>query len=305
MKRHTLIAGAVTLVAATLVLGYHIGRARAYGIPQTGTMSYTGTLYTYGQPDSGSHTIGVTLWVQGAAAAACSTSTATVTLVNGQFTVPLSEDCVTAVHQNPNLQVQISVDSNFLPLTSLSAVPYAVEADTASNGAPGSALGNAAVPGQIIAYGGAVNGSNPPPAGWLLCDGSSVSRTTYPNLFAAIQTNYGSADGASFNLPDLRGRFVRGTDNGAGNDPDATARTTSAAGGNTGDSVGSYQADQFASHTHSISYQNAAAQGGGGFSGTTFTSNSGTGGGTIATASAGGSSETRGKNVYVNYLIRY
>ena len=41
--------------------------------------------------------------------------------------------------------------------------------------------------------------------------------------------------------PDLRGRFVRGVDSGAGQDPDAAKRTASALGGNTGDRVGSFQ----------------------------------------------------------------
>ena len=45
-----------------------------------------------------------------------------------------------------------------------------------------------------------------PPDGWLLCDGSAVSRTTYAALFAVIGTTYGAGDGSTtFNLPDLRG----------------------------------------------------------------------------------------------------
>lgn len=48
--------------------------------------------------------------------------------------------------------------------------------------------------------------------GWLLCDGSEVSRTTYANLFTAIGTRYGAGDGSStFTLPDLRGRSLLGT----------------------------------------------------------------------------------------------
>jgi microcystin-dependent protein len=53
-------------------------------------------------------------------------------------------------------------------------------------------------------------GSSAPP-GWLIADGSVVSRTTYPELFAAIGTTYGAGDGSTtFNLPDLRGRTVAG-----------------------------------------------------------------------------------------------
>lgn len=49
-----------------------------------------------------------------------------------------------------------------------------------------------------------------PPSGYLLCDGSSVSRTTYPGLFAVIGTTYGSAGATLFTLPDLRQRFPLG-----------------------------------------------------------------------------------------------
>lgn len=51
------------------------------------------------------------------------------------------------------------------------------------------------------------------PTGWLLCDGSAVSRANYPALFAIIGTNYGVGDGSTtFNLPDLRGRVPVGVD---------------------------------------------------------------------------------------------
>ena len=59
----------------------------------------------------------------------------------------------------------------------------------------------------IIQYFG---GSNPP-SGWLTCDGSAVSRTTYANLFSVIGTNFGEGDGVNtFNLPDLIDRFPQG-----------------------------------------------------------------------------------------------
>lgn len=57
------------------------------------------------------------------------------------------------------------------------------------------------------------------PFGWLTCDGSAVSRTAYAALFTAIGTTYGDGDGAAtFNLPDLRGEFIRGFDGGRGVD---------------------------------------------------------------------------------------
>ena len=57
------------------------------------------------------------------------------------------------------------------------------------------------------------------PSGWLKANGAAVSRTTYAALFAAIGTTYGAGDGRStFNLPDLRGEFLRGWDDGRGID---------------------------------------------------------------------------------------
>ena len=50
------------------------------------------------------------------------------------------------------------------------------------------------------------------PDGWLICNGSNVSRTTYANLFAAIGTKYGSGNGSTtFTLPNLNAKFVEGT----------------------------------------------------------------------------------------------
>jgi microcystin-dependent protein len=61
---------------------------------------------------------------------------------------------------------------------------------------------------MITAYGAASA-----PAGWLLCDGSAVSRTVYANLFTAISTTYGVGDGSTtFNVPNLKGRVIVGYD---------------------------------------------------------------------------------------------
>lgn len=79
------------------------------------------------------------------------------------------------------------------------------------------------VSGLVFPYAGSVV-----PAGWLLCDGSAVSRAKYAALFAAIGTTWGVGDGSStFNLPDLRGRSLLGAGTGSG----LTARTLGAKGG--------------------------------------------------------------------------
>jgi phage-related tail fiber protein len=60
---------------------------------------------------------------------------------------------------------------------------------------------------------------NTAPSGWLKANGAAVSRTTYAALFAAIGTAFGAGDGSTtFNLPDLRGEFLRGWDDGRGVD---------------------------------------------------------------------------------------
>jgi len=104
--------------------------------------------------------------------------------------------------------------------------------------------------GVILPFGGS---SSSVPDGWLLCNGASLLRTLYVNLFAAIGTAWGAADGSHFNLPDLQGRFLRGVDNGTGRDPDAGTRIASNTGGNTGNNVGTVQgiATSLASGTQS------------------------------------------------------
>lgn len=151
--------------------------------------------------------------------------------------------------------------------------------------------------GLIQAYGG-----SSAPTGWLLCDGSAVSRTTYADLFALIAETAGEGDGVTtFNVPDLRGRFLRGWDNGATNDPDAASRTALNTGGATGDAIFSLQADELKTHTHNY-FRDVSGTGTGSIQpvGGNSILNSSPG----ATTSSGGN-ETRPKNVAVNYLIKY
>lgn len=105
-------------------------------------------------------------------------------------------------------------------------------------------------------------------------------------------------DPISFGIPDYRGYFLRGTDNGAGVDPDAASRTDRG-DGTTGDAVGTKQADEYKSHTHSYNQSQYAA---GKF---TAGANPGTDSdSSIATGPAGGN-ETRPVNINVNYIIKY
>lgn len=62
-----------------------------------------------------------------------------------------------------------------------------------------------------------------PPTNWLRCNGAAISRAAYANLFGVIGTLFGPGDGATtFNLPDLRGEFIRSLDDGRGIDPNRT-----------------------------------------------------------------------------------
>lgn len=83
-----------------------------------------------------------------------------------------------------------------------------------------------------------------PPTGWLLCDGTAVSRTTYANLFAVIGTTFGIGNGTTtFNLPDLRDRFVKGKGSDAIADTGGAAEVT-------------LEAEQMPKHRHGLTESN-------------------------------------------------
>lgn len=96
------------------------------------------------------------------------------------------------------------------------------------------------------------------PTGWLLCDGSAVSRTTYDTLFSAISTTYGTGNGSTtFNIPDLRGRVPAGDDNMGGS---AASRLTSGGSGIDGATLGAsggaethtLASGEIPAHTHTV-----------------------------------------------------
>jgi microcystin-dependent protein len=85
---------------------------------------------------------------------------------------------------------------------------------------------------------------NTAPSGYLKANGAAISRTTYADLFSAIGTTYGVGDGSTtFNIPDGRGVFPRGLDDGKGYD--------------TGRTLGSYQADTVKNHVHPVTVTGA------------------------------------------------
>ncbi|BAG41644.1 phage tail collar domain protein [Ralstonia phage phiRSL1] len=178
-------------------------------------------------------------------------------------------------------------------------------------------------PGTILPFAGTTI-----PAGYLACNAAAISRTGFASLYSVIGTTYGVGNGSTtFNLPDLRGVFVRGWDNGRGQDP--------------GRVFGTYQGDAFRSHNHAVSdpghahgvydpghshtwtlgtlrqsggdtscYVPSARYGGGEFQFTETTAAVGTGIGIYGNVTGigtlvNGGAETTPKNVAMNYIIKY
>ncbi|MBT3318146.1 MAG: hypothetical protein HN948_00735 [Clostridia bacterium] len=90
------------------------------------------------------------------------------------------------------------------------------------------------------------------PTGWLLCDGTAVSRTTYEDLYETIGTTYGVGDNSTtFNLPNLKGKFPIGIDD-SDTDFDALGETGGAKDVTLSES-------ELPSHDHSIAHDHASA----------------------------------------------
>lgn len=202
------------------------------------------------------------------------------------------------------LKVEIKENSAYreLSYTALTSVPYA------------EAAGNAAgVPsGTIVPYAGETI-----PQGWLLCDGSAVSRTEYANLYAAIKTAWGHGDNATtFNLPDLRGMFLRGVSRDSGTNTDADSRIPRKEGGNSGNNVGSYQGDAIrnitggflsfdrASNTYNEGIYSIQSRWSTGVRGGGSADNWGTIMKSDASRVVPVGADNRPQNVYVNYIIK-
>jgi microcystin-dependent protein len=134
---------------------------------------------------------------------------------------------------------------------------------------------------------------NSAPAGWLASDGTAVSRSTYSALFAAISTAHGAGDGSTtFNLPDLRGIFVRGSSS-------QTISGTAYTG-----TFGAKQNDAIYDHNHSVKYNTYGVNAG---SSTAVTILNGAGANTynVAMQSGTAGTETRPANIALLYCIKF
>lgn len=112
-------------------------------------------------------------------------------------------------------QVSLTGNQTIAGVKTFSSSPLVPDGATANSAASVGQV-SAAMPAGAVIY----VAMNTPPAGYLKANGQAVSRTLYPALFSAIGTFYGAGDGSTtFNLPDLRGEFLRGWDDGRGADP--------------------------------------------------------------------------------------
>lgn len=130
-------------------------------------------------------------------------------------------DTILVSQHNPAMQDIANAVSNSLDRDGSGGMraPLNMGGNKLVNVAPGVAPTDAATVSQLVAtaatfpVGSVIDfAGQTPPDGWVLCGGQALSRTTYAALFAVIGTTYGSPDGNSFNVPDLRGRVTAGRD---------------------------------------------------------------------------------------------
>lgn len=169
--------------------------------------------------------------------------------------------------------------------------------------------------GTIVQWPGAT-----PPANWLICDGSAVSRSTYASLFSAIGVQYGTGDGSTtFNLPNLKGRVAVGLDsaqtefNTLGETGGAKTHTLTASEMPSHTHTGTTSTD--GAHTHTVAaklYVNSSAMnelmGGAGSTAANFsaTNSAGAHSHTFTTASTGldGAHNNLQPYIVLNYIIK-
>ena len=230
------------------------------------------------------------------------TGTTTITSINTKaigFIAKLHFDsAVQLTHNGTSLVLPGSVDYTTVPGDEIEFIEY----DT-GNWRMTSILKNATLTNSVPIGMMAPFAVSAAPSGWLICDGSAVSRTTYAPLFAVLGETYGNGDGSTtFELPDMRGKFMRGLASGSANDPDRASRTDRG-DGTTGDNVGTNQTGQYASHTHTLNNATTILSDTGATVNYEPAISANTGSVTISANSSGGN-ETRPININVLYCIK-
>ena len=201
MTRIQPIGAAVLLLIASSAL--------AQSVPQK--IQNQGRLYnSAGNPVSGTHTLVFAIYAAPSGGTPLWSSSLSVTVTDGFYGATLDGSGSNAFPvglwsgAEVYLGITVDQDAEMTPRQAIDSVPYAI--DAIPTGAMMDFAGSAA------------------PLGWLLCDGSAVSRTTYPALFGVLGTTYGAGDGTTtFNVPDLRGRVAVAADPGSANTTGITA----------------------------------------------------------------------------------
>jgi microcystin-dependent protein len=225
------------------------------------------------------------------------TFTGTVTLPTGTVTSGMIAD---GTITNADINASAAIDWTKLAISStVSATEIGyVDGVTSSiqtqiNTLAGS-LGSAVPTGTVSMYAGTTA-----PTGYLICDGSAVSRTTYSALFTAISTVYGNGDGSTtFNLPDLRGRAPIGVGQGTG----LTNRTL---GAQTGTETVTLTEAQMPSHTHSLSPGQVVGTGSGGTSNYAPTGNNPQANTGITSTGGGQAHPNMQPSIALNFIIKH
>ena len=234
------LACALTFGGGFAAVQSYTGEAQENGLPMV--LPYQGTLSKAGAPFTGTQAMQFKLYSDTSGAAFWTSDSRNVEVVGGKFAVTLGDandanKLEAQDFRHSELYVELVVDGTTLsPKQRIAPAPQAItaaQAQHADNGVP---------VGTITAFAGETV-----PPGWLLCDGRGLSSAgQYGELYTSIGELWGDgtsncvAGACDFNLPDLRGVFLRGLDGGRGIDPES------------GRLLGSSQDDALQDHHHNL-----------------------------------------------------
>jgi microcystin-dependent protein len=224
----TTTAGSHTEVSATSATSITVSSGSTLGH----TSAKTHYIWVYAINNSGTIELAVSSTLQ-------DTNTVITTTAEGGTGTADSASVVYSTTSRTNVAARLigRLQSNQTTAGTWAAVPTQISLDPSSiTLSPNSFLPT----GMVSPFAG-----TSAPNGWLLCDGSAVSRSTYAALFAVIGTTWGTGDGSTtFNVPNTSGIFIRG----AGSQTISSITHTAAA-------LGSTQNDQMQGHKHTVYWQ--------------------------------------------------
>jgi hypothetical protein len=243
VRRRLNTIGVLGVVAVISFAAYEASQTRADGIPASQTLTYAGLLTgADGKPLEKVNSILVYFWDkadEGSLLCQTPPSREPPPLHNGRFSVPLLPDCTTAIRKKSDVFVEVVVNGTPLERSKLGAVPYAVEAERASDAAGvldqrltalerGGGLPVGSVVSSTLSESQYRDSAG---AGWVLADGRAVPKSKYAQITGGE------------NIPDLRGLYLRGKNNGREDgkqNPDGEL------------AIGDFQESMLANHGHSV-----------------------------------------------------